>query len=71
MIAARRLTRAGAPRFDPCEAMSQPTHIYASTQTRRGRRWSRRRPVWPVAVTALGTLGTVAVLANELLRGLG
>ena len=51
--------------------MPQPTHIYASTQHRRGRRWNRRRPVWPAAVTAIGALGAIAVLANELLRNLG
>jgi hypothetical protein len=51
--------------------LPQPTHIYASTQHRRGRRWNRRRPVWPAAVTAIGALGAIAVLANELLRNLG
>jgi hypothetical protein len=51
--------------------MPQPTYIYASTQRRRGRRWSRRRPLWPAAMSAIAALGAVAVLASELLRGLG
>jgi hypothetical protein len=49
--------------------MRQPSHIYASTLHRRGRRWSRRRPVWPAAVCALAALSGMALLANELLRG--
>jgi hypothetical protein len=48
-------------------AMPQPSHIYASTLHRRGRRWSRRRqvrPVWPAAaLSALLVLGAAVVLA--------
>jgi hypothetical protein len=41
-------------------AMSQPSHIYASTVR-------RKRPVWPYA---LGTVGVIALLAAVLLGGL-
>jgi hypothetical protein len=51
--------------------MPQPSHIYASTLHRRGRRWSRRRPVWRAAACGLVAISGVAVLAGELLRGLG
>jgi len=51
--------------------MPQPSHIYASTLHRRGRRWNRRRPVWPAVICGLGVISGVAVLASELLRGLG
>jgi len=51
--------------------MPQPSHIYASTLHRRGRRWSRRRPVWPAAVCGLLAVSGVAVLASVLLGGLG
>jgi hypothetical protein len=51
--------------------MPQPSHIYASTLHRRGRRWSRRRPVWPAAVCGLLAVCGVAVLASVLLGGLG
>jgi hypothetical protein len=51
--------------------MPQPSHIYASTLHRRGRCWSRRRPVWPAAVCGLVAISGIAVAASELLRGLG
>jgi hypothetical protein len=34
--------------------MAEPRHIYASTLTRRGRRWNRRRALRPLAWLALG-----------------
>jgi hypothetical protein len=51
--------------------MPQPSHIYASTLHRRARRWTRRRPVWPTALTCVLALAGAAVLVSELLRGLG
>jgi hypothetical protein len=44
--------------------MPQPSHIYASTLHRRGRRWRRRRPIWPAAA-----LSTLLVLAAAVLIG--
>jgi len=44
--------------------MPQPSHIYASTLHRRGRRWSRRRPIWPAAA-----LSALLVLAAFLVIG--
>jgi hypothetical protein len=44
--------------------MSQPRQIYASTRR-------RRRPLWPAALGAATLLGGLAVVAAELLRGLG
>jgi hypothetical protein len=45
--------------------MPQPSHIYASTLHRRGRRWRRRRPVWPAAVlSTLLVLAAAAVVAG-------
>jgi hypothetical protein len=44
--------------------MPQPSHIYASTLHRRGRRWGRRRPIWPAAA-----LSTLLVLAAAVLIG--
>jgi hypothetical protein len=49
--------RGGAPSFHQVTAMSQPTHIYASTVR-------RRRPVWPYAV---GTLALIALIVALLL----
>jgi hypothetical protein len=52
--------------------MTQPRQIYASAASRRsGRRWTtrRRRDPW-LLVTLAGTVGAVAVLVGELLRGL-
>jgi hypothetical protein len=48
--------------------MSRPSHIYSSTLRRRGRRWSRRRAIWPLALGALAATGAV-VLAVALLVG--
>jgi hypothetical protein len=56
--------RSAAAGFDPTGAMSQPRHIYASTRR-------RRRPLWPAALGAATLLGGLAVVAAELLRGLG
>ena len=53
----------GMPGFDG-RAMPQPSHIYASTLHRRGRRWRRRRPIWPAAA-----LSTLLVLAAAVLIG--
>ena len=60
---APELDRGGKPSFDD-GAMPQPSHIYASTLHRRGRRWSRRRPIWPAAA-----LSTLLVLAAAVLIG--
>jgi hypothetical protein len=49
--------------------MPQPSHIYASTLHRRGRRWSRRRSVWPRAVQGLAALSAVAAIVGALLVG--
>ena len=67
----RRATvdRASAPEFDPVR-VSQPSHIYSSTLRRRGRRWSRRRAIWPFALGVLATLAGVALLAGVLLGAL-
>jgi hypothetical protein len=46
-----------------------PPHIYASTARRRGRRWNRRRALWPLAVGALAAAGSVALVAGLLLDG--
>ena len=70
MVAARRVDGSCPPEFDAW-AMPQPSHIYASTLDRRDRRWSRRRPVWPAALTGVAALAGLGVLAIELLRGLG
>ena len=51
-------------------AMSQPSHIYSSTVRRRGRRWSRRRAIWPFALAALVALAGLALLAAVLLGAL-
>jgi hypothetical protein len=48
-------------------AMPQPSHIYASTLHRRGRRWSRRRTVWTGAVRGLAALSAVLVIVGALL----
>jgi hypothetical protein len=61
--AAGRVDGGGAPSFDD-QAMPQPSHIYASTLHRRGRRWSRRRPIWPAAA-----LSALLVLAAAILIG--
>ena len=47
--------------------MSRPSHIYSSTLRRRGRRWRRRRSVWPVALGLLAVLAGVALVAAVLL----
>jgi hypothetical protein len=44
--------------------MPQPSHIYASTLSRRRRRWGRRRGAWLPWIAALGAL---LVLAGALL----
>jgi hypothetical protein len=68
VVVAGRVDRARTREFDP-GAMPQPSHIYASTLHRRGRRWRRRRrqqarPVWPAAaLSALLVLGAAVVLA--------
>jgi hypothetical protein len=49
--------------------MPQPSHIYASTLHRRGRRWSRRRTVWPRALQGLVALTAVAAVVGALLLG--
>jgi hypothetical protein len=51
--------------------MSRPSHIYTSTVRRRGRRWSRRRTLWPLAFGLLAVLAGVALAAAVLLGGLG
>src|SRR5215204_4755265 len=49
-------------------AMARPQHIYASTVDRRhGRRWNRRRALWPFALGAVAALAAVALLAAALL----
>jgi hypothetical protein len=58
--------RAPRPGFDPV-AMSQPSHIYSSSVRRRGRRWRRRRAVWPFLLAALLALAGLALLAAALL----
>ena len=63
MPATRRVDRDGEPSFDE-KGMPQPSHIYASTLHRRGRRWRRRRPIWPAAA-----LSTLLVLAAAVLIG--
>ena len=68
MPAERRLDPAGRPEFDP-GAMPQPSHIYASTLHRRGRRWSRRRTGWPGALRGLAALSAVLVVVAALLLG--
>ena len=68
MPAAPRLDPAGGPEFDAW-AMPQPSHIYASTLHRRGRRWSRRRTAWPGALRGLAALSAVVVIAAALLLG--
>jgi hypothetical protein len=49
--------------------MHPPRQIYASAADRRtGRRWTRRRRIpWLPA----GLVATMAIVAGELLRGLG
>jgi hypothetical protein len=49
--------------------MAEPRHIYASTLTRRGRRWNRRRALRPFAWVALAAAVAVvcAVIAVSLL----
>jgi hypothetical protein len=47
--------------------MSQPSHIYASTLSRRGWRRRRRRAIWPLALAALVALAVLALLAAALL----
>jgi hypothetical protein len=64
---ATAVDRAPRPGFDLPHAMSEPRHIYASTMHRRGRRWSRRRPLWPLALAALVALLALAVVAGLLL----
>ena len=59
MLVGAAVDRVRAPGFDPC-AMSQPSHIYASTAR-------RRRPIWPYATAALAV---VAAVAAVLLGGL-
>jgi hypothetical protein len=49
--------------------MSQPSHIYSSTLRRRGRRWNRRRAIWPYALAVLVVIGGLALLAAVLLGG--
>jgi hypothetical protein len=46
-----------------------PSHIYASTARRRGRRWNRRRALWPFALGALAAAGSTALVAGALLGG--
>ena len=46
--------------------MSEPRQIYASTLHRRGRRWSRRRALWPVAALAVAALVVLALVAGVL-----
>jgi hypothetical protein len=65
----RRLT-GRARRGSIQSAMSQPSHIYTSTLRRGGRRWSRRRAIWPLALAALAALGGMALVAGLLLGGL-
>jgi type VI protein secretion system component VasF len=60
----------GAGRSSIQSAMSQPSHIYASTLSRRGWRRRRRRPIWPLALAALVALAVLALLAAALLGGL-
>jgi hypothetical protein len=45
-----------------------PSHIYASTARRRGRRWNRRRALWPFAL-ALAAAGSIALVAGVVLGG--
>jgi hypothetical protein len=66
MRVAAAVDRARQLEFDPV-AVSQPSHIYSSTLRRRGRRWSRRRAIWPFALAALAGLAALAVLAVVLL----
>jgi hypothetical protein len=47
--------------------MPQPSHIYASTLSRRGWRRRRRRSVWPAALTWLAALGALIALGALLL----
>jgi len=69
MFGARRLTGRARQGSIQC-AMSRPSHIYSSTLRRRGRRWSRRRAIWPFALGVLATLAGVALLAGVLLGAL-
>ena len=66
MGAPPRVDRTRRPEFDAV-AMPQPSHIYASTLHRRGRRWSRRRTAWTGAVRGLAALSAVLVIAGALL----
>ena len=66
MPAARWVDRANRPEFD-AKAMPRPSHIYASTLHRRGRRWSRRRTAWRVALAGLAALGAVVLIVAALL----
>ena len=66
MGAPPRVDRTRRPEFDAV-AMPQPSHIYASTLHRRGRRWSRRRTAWPAALRGLAALGVVVVIVGALL----
>ena len=50
--------------------MSRPSHIYSSTLRRRGRRWKRRRAIWPFALAVLVALVGLALLAGVLLGAL-
>jgi anti-sigma-K factor RskA len=52
--------------FDP-SAMAQPPHIYASTVSRRGRRWNRRRALWPFALACVAAVAVAALVAAVLL----
>jgi hypothetical protein len=63
IVVAAAVDRFRAWRFDH-RAMSQPRQIYASTLDRRGRRWSRRRALWPLALIALIALAGLALLAG-------
>jgi len=48
--------------------MADPPHIYASTLTRRGRRWKRRRALRPAALLAVA--GLIAVACAAVIVGL-
>jgi hypothetical protein len=47
--------------------MPQPSHIYASTLTRRGRRRRRRRSLWPAMLAWLAAAGALLTLGVLLL----